>query len=229
MSARQNFSAESRCGPSGTTGGFTLLEVLVAVALVAVVSTLAFLGLNALVQARAQTDIFARQWQQENRAWQWMRQDISQALPRPTRDENGAGQPAFIGRPGDFQLIRLRPFSWDEGTHPPVSPLQKVRWYWHDKRLWRASKSPPELRAPQWQLQSVMTMANAPVFEYRDSRGRWHRQWPPAQAEAPVAPAQNPLASRSALPRAIRWQWTDKGQPRTVVFSPLAQKLVEFP
>ncbi|GEM_PF-2810032 len=181
---------------SRTQSGFTLLEVLVAVALVVVVSTLAFAGLNALVQARAQTDAFAWRWQQGLRAWQLMRQDVSYAIPRPSRNTQGHRQAPLTGRANGFELLRYASRTW-----PPdaSSPVQKVRWRVHNHLLTRSVTVPPESRQ-EVKPQPVLSFdEGGAFFEYQDMAGRWHHQWPPVAASGAVAGGSN------RLPRAIRW------------------------
>ncbi len=202
--------------------GFTLLEILVAVSLVVVVSTLAFMGLDALVQAQAQTDQAAYRWRQDARTWQLMRQDVRFAIPRSSRDERGQSHAAFVGQARQFQLMRLTSTSTDAMS---VS-VHKVRWQWRANALWRGVKVPPEARAPQWRERMVLFDDAPSRFEYQDNRGRWHAQWPPAgivpAADAGHWPAAN-------LPRAVRWLRRENGQERMVKLFPLAEENAGFP
>jgi len=65
------------------THGFSLLEVLVATAIFAVVAALAWGGLDAVARQRRALDDEARQWQQLQRAITRVERDLRQALPLP--------------------------------------------------------------------------------------------------------------------------------------------------
>ncbi len=205
--------------------GFTLLEVLVAVALVVVVSTLAFMGLDALVRARAQTDAFAHAWQQENRAWHLLRQDISYAIPRPLKNAQGTVQPPFVGQADGFRLTRYSAPGWPREA---AQPINAVRWFQRNGQLIRSLKPQADARAETGQVQVMLSATDQRHhFEYLDAVGRWHRQWPPQDA-ALLAGGEN-AAGRQALPQAVRWRSIGQGQETVRVLYPLARPLPEFP
>ncbi len=84
-------------GRSAGARGFTLLELLVAIAIVAVVAALAFGGLRQITGA---ADRLLPRYQDLQR-WQFalsvIEQDVENAVPRGVRDELGTPQPALRG------------------------------------------------------------------------------------------------------------------------------------
>jgi general secretion pathway protein J len=117
--------------------GFTLLELLVALAVFAVMSAMAYGGLRTLLDSREQTDRQARQFAQLQHALLLLQQDLSQVANRPVREELGDFEPALSGgggaeylleltrggvsRPGEPALQRIA-FRVEEGK------LQRLRW-----------------------------------------------------------------------------------------------------
>jgi len=79
--------------------GFTLLEVVVAVALFAVVSTLAYGGLAAVLRSREQLSEASAQLAQLQLAMQMFERDVRSAVLRPVRDGYGEVLPALMGDP----------------------------------------------------------------------------------------------------------------------------------
>lgn len=80
-----------------TNQGFSLLELLVAVAIFAVVATLAWGGLDTIVRARHVIDEASLHLSQLQRTVNRFDHDMSSVLPRPIRDERHQERPALIG------------------------------------------------------------------------------------------------------------------------------------
>ncbi|MBA1148459.1 type II secretion system minor pseudopilin GspJ [Ectothiorhodospiraceae bacterium WFHF3C12] len=76
--------------------GFTLLEVIVAVAIFAVVSAVAYGGLNAVLNTQSQTRDHAERLTRLQRALTVMAMDFEQAVPRPIRDQYGDPEAAML-------------------------------------------------------------------------------------------------------------------------------------
>ena len=72
-----------------TPRGFTLVELLVAMAIVAVIGVMAVTGLSNFIRQRDLAEERARRWQEVQLAIRTIVQDLSQIQPRPTRDELG--------------------------------------------------------------------------------------------------------------------------------------------
>ena len=77
--------------------GFTLLEVLIAMAITAIVATLSFASLD---QAMNSVDSLRTQGQrisELNRAWSFMTRDLEHFVARPVRNEFGRLDSAMMG------------------------------------------------------------------------------------------------------------------------------------
>lgn len=87
-------------------GGFTLLEILVAMAVFAIMAGMAYAGLRTVLDSRRATEARAATLAQWQRFVFTLNEDLSQALPRTVRDELGSVEPAFSGG-NDGDLLQL--------------------------------------------------------------------------------------------------------------------------
>lgn len=116
------------------TAGFTLLEVLVATVIVAVVAALAWGGLQSL--ARAQQVLVERQAALASlqRGIGRLERDLRQAIDRPIRAEDGVRRPALIGTGEGVELTRL---ALSGGWQSPSPAIERLAWRCRDDRLQR--------------------------------------------------------------------------------------------
>jgi len=82
------------------TAGFTLVEVLVALSLSAVVATLAYQSLSASAAATERSQAVASQVEAVDRVWQFLERDLRQAVAVPQRPAGGGGASAAFSRFG---------------------------------------------------------------------------------------------------------------------------------
>ena len=121
--------------------GVTLVELLVALGIFALVSTASLAVLTLSLAGRDQLEAATGEARRLERARSLMRADFAQLAPRPVREEGGA-VPAFTGgttlpdrRPGAAQgadetvLVALTRSGWDDpGNLRPRSELQRVSY-----------------------------------------------------------------------------------------------------
>jgi general secretion pathway protein J len=173
--------------------GFTLIEILVALGLLALVAGLAYRGVAALVDGETRLAGEAQRWRTLDVALARMEADVRQALPRAARVGSGT-EPAWLAAPESHGASAIA-FS-RAGPEFDVEPgiagqrigyrlrdgtLQVVYWPGLD----RARGGDGEAQA--WPL--VEGIAGFRV-EQLDQRGQWQTRWP--------------QANDSALPRAVR-------------------------
>ncbi|MFT4518684.1 MAG: general secretion pathway protein J [Halioglobus sp.] len=121
------------------TAGFTLVEVLIAMAITAFVSAIAYSSLSTVITGVEGLRVSADRIYEVNRAWMIISRDIRQFANRPIRDEFGEIEPALTG--GD--LARFELSFTRTGWHNPNlnlrSHLQRVNYRIEDEALWRDS------------------------------------------------------------------------------------------
>lgn len=173
--------------------GFTLIEVLVALVVFAVMAGLAYGGLNAV--ARTRNELAAREdaFRGLMRIVGMLDRDLREAVARPVLDVNGKPLPGLIGTAGTIEFTRL---GFANPQAEPRANLERVLYELDDKNLKRGRYTVLD-RAPSTLPQ--LTALRGEVTEFRlrylDGNNRWSEVWPSLLATDPNQP-----------PRAIEWR-----------------------
>ncbi len=166
------------------SAGFTLLEVLIALAIFAAISVMAYGGLNFVIKMRDRVGERSEQLAELQKALTIMSRDITQAVRRGIRDEFGDTVPALVAGSGGYgRIMALTRAGWPNPTGRPRSFLQRVAYGIDDDQLIRYSW--PVLDRPQgMEPQKGVLLTGVKAFKVRflDLNGQWHRQWPPLSA-----------------------------------------------
>lgn len=119
--------------------GFTLVEVLVAMAITAFVATLSYSTLSSVMAGVETTRGESARLQALSRAMTVMARDIRLFVNRPIRDEFGGEAPALEGGRLARETLALTRAGWHNSAGLPRSTLQRVAYYLDEDRLVRAS------------------------------------------------------------------------------------------
>lgn len=174
--------------------GMTLIELLVALAMFALIALAGQRLLTTALDVRRQGQEHAQQRQQLARAMALLESDLEQAIVRPVQLADGHVEPALLSL-ADGSGLQFTRAGWDNPLQQSRSNLQRVRWWFDDKGLqrgvWMAlERSATDVLYPQQMLGTVSQVQ----WRYLDGRGNW----------LPVWPAGNP----APLPRAVEIQFT---------------------
>jgi general secretion pathway protein J len=178
-------------------GGFTLVELLVALAIFAILSVLAYGGYNNSVKQNEIARASMQRLESLQTTMRLLTQDFEQISPRPVRDVLGDGRlPALMADKRDQTLFSLTRAGWTNPAGLPRGTLQRVSYVLDpDGKLIR-------------QYVNVLdaTLANEPVkrelidrvksvtVRYRDSQKQWQDQWPPLNAPPVTVARSRPVA-----------------------------------
>lgn len=119
--------------------GFTLVEVLIALAITAFVAVVSYTGLSTVIAGVGSTRAVAEQTWELNRALMILGRDLRHFTPRPVRDEFGESEPALVGGRAARFLLSFTRSGWHNPQAHPRSNLQRVNYLWEDDALWRES------------------------------------------------------------------------------------------
>lgn len=175
--------------------GFTLLELLIALAVFTVVATAAYSGLNSVLTTRAVVEREAARLGELQLAWFLLERDLEQTAPRPIRDEFGQTRPALeSGSLSDALLIFTRA-GWDNPLNRPRSTLQRLGYQLRDRQLLRFYWDALDRGDATLPRETVLLEAVREVrLRFLDSDGDWRGDWPPTTVDD---------SANGRLPRAV--------------------------
>lgn len=120
--------------------GFTLLELLVAIAIFALVAVMAYGGLNTVIRQGGIVQAETKELTLRQRGILTLRQDLAFAVDRSVRDALGGRVPAFLG--GGVDLLSLTRLGAANPWGKPESQMARVFWRLTGDRLERAELMP---------------------------------------------------------------------------------------
>lgn len=159
--------------------GLTLVEIMVALSLLAILGLMSYRGVSQLQQGSQQLGAQAQRWREIALVTERLGRDATQAVALATG-------PAWSARQDDDvrELVLLR-------VGPDNGDLQRVGYRWQgDGALYLlvwSSRDPAQPPRSHLLLDGV----RAVEFAHLDLQGRWQLPWPPA-------------TGREVLPRALR-------------------------
>jgi general secretion pathway protein J len=160
--------------------GFTLLELLVAVAIFAIVGTLALSGYTELQKQSEYAEKRLERTREVQRAVQAIAQDLEQIEPRPIREPLGTGQvPAVLaGDSLDYGLQFTRS-GWSNTAGVARPTLQRVGYRLDQDGLWRDHWPVLDRTfATEPVRRKLLGGVNSVKFRYMDSSRNWIERWP---------------------------------------------------
>jgi len=199
--------ASQSARPAPQRAGFALLELLVALAIFAVIAAVAYRGIASVTQARETIGAHALRLKEVQLAVAMMERDLRQAAARPIRGAYGEVLPALVGARGQ---VELSCYGFGSAYNEARSLLDRVGYAYGDGKLARLAY-PVLDRAPQTQVarRPVLDSVEAMRLRYLDPTGRWLESWPPVDR----------TADPQALPRAVELvlRLEDYGEIRRVI------------
>ncbi|TDG15041.1 type II secretion system protein GspJ [Seongchinamella unica] len=121
--------------------GFTLVEVLIALSISAVVSVIAYSSFSRVSDGVQSSEAAARRVYAINRAWMIISRDLEQFVARPVRDEFGELEPAMQGGPAARFPLSFTRSGWHNPLAHPRSEQQRVNYRLEADTLWRDTYS----------------------------------------------------------------------------------------
>lgn len=172
--------------------GFTLMEVLIAVTITAVIGLGVWQVLSGVVQSRDRVNDVADEFDQLQRTMLLLERDLTQIINRPVRDMYGDYQPALTSREDDFSLVLTRQ-GWRNPLGTRRSSLQRAGWEYTGEELRRRYWTTLD-QGQEENSQYVLLLSDVTSFEIRflDDQRNWTDGWPTEEAMASLSPGARP-------------------------------------
>jgi len=201
--AQQGFEWSRRCAQQGFESsrrsaqqGFTLIEMLVAVMIFAMLATAGVVLLRGGVEGQAAITTHLDALADVQRGLATLDADLSQATVRISRTQAGTFAPAFFGRAAQSgePLMQFVRDGWSNPGTLRRASLQKIEYWWREGRIERIGYPAVDGAAPP-EPAILFEDVSALKLRYRDRRGNWRERW------APETPQQMPTAIEMVLTR----------------------------
>jgi general secretion pathway protein J len=177
--------------------GFTLLEILVAVAIFVVIGVLAMTGYNELTQQSARVETGAARVRAVQAAMMRMSQDFASLEPRPVREPLGEtidGALRADDRLKD-ELVELTHSGWSNPAGVPRPTLQRVAYRLQENQLRRDYWVVLDRTLNEQPISVVLLDKVKSVrLRYLSANRSWQEEWPPLGYSAPDAKTLRPVA-----------------------------------
>jgi general secretion pathway protein J len=214
-----------------TAAGFTMIELLAAMAIFSLLAVVMYGGVRWIVLQREVVMERQSQLRDLQRAVNLLNNDFGQLTVRPIRDELGRDfVPALIsGLAGEF-VVELSHDGWRNPAGAARGTLQRVQYRLEEPEVNETGRSNtatqfilvreywPVMDRPlamEGRTQNILRDVEKFTIEYLDTTNEWREIWPPAgSVTAGTIPTE--------LPRAIRYRI------ESAVFGPI-ERLVEVP
>ncbi|MEX1080691.1 MAG: type II secretion system minor pseudopilin GspJ [Halofilum sp. (in: g-proteobacteria)] len=198
--------------------GVTLLELLIAVAVFAVIGIAAYTGLFAVLDARATTQVRAERLAEVQFGVGRLADDLRQAVDRSAYAAQPAARRPLTTEPEGDGLFALTRAGWANPAGLPRSTLARVTWQLEEDRLLRHVRRSVDGGTGGEPLTRIaLEGVDSVELRFRGVGEEWHDRWPPLN--------RDPTAAE--LPRAVEvtLELRDWGRIRRLFALPAAAPL----
>jgi general secretion pathway protein J len=178
--------------------GFTLVEILIAMALFAIISVITYTTLTSAINVSNHTSEVAQRLADIQRVLMLMERDLVQMAPRPVFDEYGEEQPAFLISDLSNEGFEFTRGGYQNPARLNRSLLKRVAYEVRNDELYRktwqvldrATQTEPEFEES---LMKGVTRFEVSVYD-----DKWVEKWPSERSDGQQQPVPD------ALPAAVR-------------------------
>lgn len=211
--------------------GFTLLELMVAISIFAILGIGAYRLLSGEILAQARLQAHSSELQHWQRGLRILQRDLLQVTARPIRTAYDDREAALLGSSDQITFTRG---GWSNPLGRPRSLLQRVRYRLGSTiAAQEAGDNPsPSLLRDYWQVldqaqdtkpqtQVLLTGITALELRYLDREGEWQQEWPLPDYTGITT------AASDQLPAAVEMRLVSATQGEVVRLLPLRELLPE--
>jgi general secretion pathway protein J len=176
--------------------GFTLIEILVALLIFAIMGVLAALSLHSIIRSHEQLKKADHELLQLQITMTLLRRDISEVINRPIRNQDDEQEPAFLSQSGT-RITFTRTGLMNPFNDSRQSNMQRVGYALEGNNLvrltWGALDQPPK-SVPE--SQTLLSNVASLQWQFVADNGSTSQSWPPSTGS-------NMQTENSPLPKAV--------------------------
>lgn len=178
--------------------GFTLIEIIVVLAVFGVFAVMAYGGLKSVIDSRTVVEASLNRTADLQRAYQRLRNDFQQLADRPARDGFGDVQPAFMA---DLNgIVEFTRDGWQNPLLQPRATLERVGYRQREDQLVRYSWRVLDRAQDSEPVEvAVLDRVDTLRWRYLDAQREWQESWPPNSG---IVSNEEP-ADSAGLPAAV--------------------------
>lgn len=166
-------TGSAQTGVGQSDGGFTLVEMLVALSLFAAIAAMGVGLLRSSIDTQDAVQGRLKAMGSVNRLRALMANDLAQVLPRATRGPSGEAVPAFVGSENGFAFVHGGAGSLETGSRPDVERVA----YAFAGGEWRRAVQPMLDGAAPGEGDRLIGEVAGVALRYRDDQGQWGGSW----------------------------------------------------
>jgi general secretion pathway protein J len=191
-----------------TSQGFTLVELLVALAIFAVLAAFAYRGLNAMLESRAALEVESRKWRDVALFVGRIERDLNAVLPRKATGASGtalAAVSSHVETQGAREGLALTRSGSPLQENVLAAP-QRVAWRLREGRVERLMWAGVDA-SPREEPQAIAVLGNvgALAFRFLDPRGgEWRPTWGAPGGTEPLPAAVEVAVTLASGERIVR-------------------------
>jgi general secretion pathway protein J len=174
--------------------GFTIIEVLIAIFVAAIMFAIGYGAINQALRDRDAINTSQARITEIQRGMRVVAQDFAQIAMRGSRDTSGTGQlmPAIMAKPEDTTLVTFTRVGWSNPAGLPRPAEQRVRYRFFEGSLIRdhwLALDPALNTEPRERV--LLTRVKSIELRYLDPASRnWRTEWPVTTPSGQVGPLQ---------------------------------------
>jgi general secretion pathway protein J len=181
--------------------GFTLLEILVATVILAVMGLMAYRAVSEAQVAVTAADVHMDRLRQTQQAVHLLVTDFRTLANRPVRETIGDGlRAALLRDPNGINVVELSHAGWPNGAGTPRGTVQRVIYRLEEGKLIREhwTVADPTLSTPPVKRELLDKVERIEI-RYMNSSREWIEQWPPYGNTRDFGFTDRPLAVEITL------------------------------
>ena len=180
--------------PCRKNTGFTLIEVIIAMSIFAILAILSYSGLHSVIMSKTSTEVSLERLQELQMTILTLNSDLQQISNRDAHDALGGSLNKLSTQSSEY-LIEFTRGGWRNPANLARSSLQRVAYQLKDDALIRIYW-PHVDRADEEQRVERTLIHNIESLEilFLNEKQEWKEDWPSATALASTDPAALPAA-----------------------------------